>query len=301
MARPVISWLVRLPSRMLLGCVLTLVPMPLIYGLISEKEPKPNLKSLRLMSDCKSPLSATLLVAPTENSNDVEITIFFDQWFQVRSGCTYFELQPPGVVETFQSFPYSELKYRGASPEEAAIGVVNLIDYSSEVKSSWHNGVNDNYFYMQNLEDFGGLLKFTWKNAVSQTSFVESQLNLQVFSSENKFRIPTPEDSKPGGDFVDAQDLKAVKVRLDIPVGSSLALGATAPSPVAYHRIYGTSEYSFELRDKTGTWETSSDLQAVFEGNIRKSMRDALLIIASAVLGLGLAIVSEESRRRNVP
>src|SRR5262249_55013448 len=136
----------------------------------------------------------------------------------------------------------------------------------------WHNGEDDIYYVLNNLDDFGGVLQFRWQDALKQKSFTQQQLILQ------------------SGD-----KLKGIHVRLLAPHGYSFVLSSTSPVPASYHRSYSSDELNFDLKDQTGSWRTLSDLSAVFESDSRRTLRDALLIILSAIIGLGLAIVTERA------
>jgi hypothetical protein len=291
-----VLWMRRhVTRRALCALLFTFAPMPVIFLLITETELRPSMRLLDVQQDCKGEVAGTILIEPRDG-DDVDITVIFDQWFTVRSTCHYIEFSPPGSISMFRYAPYSVLSYRGSSPEEAMVGVIDFSDYSAHVKQSFHNGAADIFYYLVDLDDFGGVLRFRWKDALKRTSFTQKQLLLEPTASPTEYAAPVPSPAnKTIGDFVKVHRFKTVRARLTTPDGYTFAQGLSAPTPTAYHRPYVNDEFDFDLRDSTASWQFSSDLHAVFESNTRKTMRDVLLIILSAIVGLGLAILSEKT------
>jgi hypothetical protein len=256
-----------------------LVILPVIsigYLLIPDSAQKAQfLSGFDILHDCTADLTVLLGLIPSENTRDVKVAVSINDWEKIKDTCNSVNIYFPGYTYNQQFLPnLGSIENIGAIPAE---GMGIPISNEAEI-------IHDPSLYQDIIrikpkesKNFSGTVEFHWLNGLNKTGF-------------GTFSLLLPFHAIIGDNERTLTGTKAFEVSLVSPSGYDLT--SAAPGPSTFKPFADIAFYYFNLE------AGNTALSITFSNSSLEHSKDLLLILFSALLGVGLTLVFERMLAR---
>lgn len=267
-------------SRLAIGFLLTFLSLLGLLGIFMPSFQKApiSLSGFDILTDCATPPVTFISLKPNIDSGVTKVVVAITNWNEIGESCDNLHIYFPGVTSNHQYLlqkgtpdPNNPQEYL-TREDRRPLNLAEIVRDSQMLEDIIR-------IKPKQVSDFVGAVEFEWQNSVSRNEF-------EIFDIFLPFQIlKSP--------LEELTETKKYEISLVAPRGYTLS--SKVPEASRFHTLGDISFYGFDIDVEKTEFSLS------FKDQNLTGVKDILLIIFSAILGIGLTLVFEKLTERTKP